>query len=153
MQKIGVLLIVGLAGWMLILVGRYWQADYLYAQGKYSEAIRLNPNEPLYRVATGEPAEIEKAKIMAPRNIKLLEMAANRYMDLAVREPKYYLTAIQTYEELIILAPTYARFHYNLGMSYLALGNTTKGKEMLQQALILKPNYEKAEQLLGILGQ
>ena len=153
MQKIGVLLIAGVVGWMLVLVGQYWRADYLYAQGRYGEAIRLNPSEPLYRVATGVSEEIARAKIMALRNVKLLEMAANRYMDLAVHEPKYYLMAIQTYEELIILAPTYARFYYNLGMSYLAIGNTTKGKEMLQQALILKPNYEKAERLLDIIGQ
>ena len=152
-QVLGSILLMAVTGYLLLITIRYWQADYLYAQGKYEEAIKTNPREPLYYAALGTPEIMKQAMVMSPRNIKILEMAANRYMDLATDEPKYYLMAIQTYEELVILAPTYARFYYNLGMSYLALGNTTKGTEMLERALILKPNYEKAERLLGIIGE
>lgn len=153
MQKILVLVIIGIMSWLLILVGQYWRADYFYAQGDYEKAIRLSPKEPLYRVAAGFPEDLETAVKMAPRNIKVLEMAAGAYSDLGEKDRKYYLKAIEIQERLTTLAPTYAKFYYSLGLNYLFVGNTTKATEALQHSLELKPNYEKAEQLIGILWQ
>jgi tetratricopeptide (TPR) repeat protein len=153
MQKALMIGILALAVWLTISVGRYWWADYCYAHGRYEEAVKLSPKEPLYRVALERPQEIERAVAMSPRNIKLLEMAAQAYLDLGEEDKTYFLEAIKIQERLIELAPTYAKFYYNLGVSYLQVGNTNKGKEMLTRAVALKPDYEKAEKLLGIIRQ
>jgi putative inorganic carbon (hco3(-)) transporter len=65
-----------------------------------------------------------------------------------------YALAIKSMTDLVRLAPTDARSHYNLGLIYLNAGDTESAIQYLELAYKLKPDYiEAKDQLNLLLGQ
>jgi tetratricopeptide (TPR) repeat protein len=62
-----------------------------------------------------------------------------------------FLKAIQAYQKVIEIDPTYIEAHNNLGIVYQEIGNVNKALEAYQKAIELNPQYEKAYNNLGIL--
>ena len=141
---------------------RYWLADYYYAQGDIPKAVSLAPNEPLYRLELAQTygslgntalAEEELNFVLktSPRNIKLLKMTASAYGDLGETDQKNYQKEQEVLKLIITLAPTDPQPVYNLALSYAKSGNRKETIKLLRKVLNLKPDYEKARELLGRL--
>jgi len=43
------------------------------------------------------------------------------------------------FERILVIQPEHARAHYHLGLCYVSMGDTTKGKEMLTRFVELAP--------------
>lgn len=61
------------------------------------------------------------------------------------------LKAIQAYQRVIELDPTYAEAYNNLGIIYQEIGDFNKALEAYQKSVEVNPRYEKAYNNLGIL--
>jgi type IV pilus biogenesis/stability protein PilW len=75
------------------------------------------------------------------------------YFNLGVEfyHQRDFLKAIQSYQKVIEIDPTYIEAYNNLGIVYQEIGNSNKALEMYQKAIELNPQYEKAYNNLGIL--
>lgn len=59
--------------------------------------------------------------------------------------------AIQAYQKVIELAPTYVEAYNNLGIIYQMIGNVERAFESYQKSTEINPRYEKGYNNLGIL--
>jgi tetratricopeptide (TPR) repeat protein len=59
--------------------------------------------------------------------------------------------AIQAYQKVLEIDPTYVEAHNNLGLLYQEMGHWEKARKSYQMALEIKPDYEKVLNNLGIL--
>jgi cellulose synthase operon protein C len=57
-----------------------------------------------------------------------------------------YANAIPLFQECVQKSPDSALFHYHLGLTLIAAGQTTKGKEQLTTALRLRLDPSNAQQ-------
>jgi predicted Zn-dependent protease len=64
-----------------------------------------------------------------------------------------YANAMPLLQECVQKSPDSAEFHYHLGMTLLASGQKTKGKEQLQAALRLNLNTANTQQARQALAQ
>ncbi len=62
-----------------------------------------------------------------------------------------FLKAIQAYQKVIELDPTYIEAYNNLGIIYQEIGNLDRAFEAFQKAIKTNPQYEKGYNNLGIL--
>jgi tetratricopeptide (TPR) repeat protein len=62
----------------------------------------------------------------------------------------YYKEALRAIQHAATLAPTDAKIQYNLGVLYGQTGDLQKGIEILQQTIIMKPDYKDAYFALGL---
>jgi Flp pilus assembly protein TadD len=62
-----------------------------------------------------------------------------------------YSKAIQSYQKVIQLDPTYVEAYNNLGITYQELGDFDKAFEAYQKSVEINPQYEKGYNNLGIL--
>lgn len=134
--------------YLLFNTTKYWFSDYFYAQKDMVKAVALSPNEPLFRLepAKNSPSELKAVEKMAPRNVKLMKSIASSYSDLEEYEEENRILT-----NLTKLAPTDASLFYSLALSYGRLGNLPQAKKSLEKALVLKPDYELARNLLDRL--
>lgn len=128
LQKIGVVTILIITSYFLILISRYWYADYLYSTGKnynsagryetaikyLTQAVNLGPNQPLYHndLATAYvPLAVGYNQQKDTENSK-------KYTDLAISESKkaielspnnvnYKRTIFGVYIRLSLIDPNY----------------------------------------------
>lgn len=84
------------------------------------------------------------ASSLSPKNVNLLRNRASLYIKLAAIDKSYLAQARETINEAITLAPTDAKLHYNLGLTYLRLGETDKALETFEKTIAMKPNYRDA---------
>lgn len=61
-----------------------------------------------------------------------------------------FLKAVQSYQKVIQLNPTYIEAYNNLGIIYQEIGNFDKALEAYQKAIEINPRYEKTLNNLGI---
>jgi tetratricopeptide (TPR) repeat protein len=59
--------------------------------------------------------------------------------------------AIQAYQKVLEIDPTYVEAHNNLGLLYQEMGHWEEARKSYQMALVIKPDYEKGLNNLGIL--
>jgi tetratricopeptide (TPR) repeat protein len=95
--------------------------------------------------------EINKTTQSSPHDIKLLKTKTATLADLGSLNPQYYSEAIKYLEILKSLAPTEPTAHYRLALNHARLGDNEKAAEFLQEAILLKPDYEQARLFLGLL--
>lgn len=142
----------------------------LSAAKKLEQAISLSPQEPLYhdelarsyatlavylwqqeeattaaKLAQGALTETHKATTLSPRNLNLKRSQINVLSQLAAINPDFLLQTLPVFEDLKILAPTDAKVFYTLGITYAQLGQKQKALEVLEKAILLKPDYDKAK--------
>jgi Flp pilus assembly protein TadD len=64
---------------------------------------------------------------------------------------KEFTKAIQTYQKVIELDPTYVEAYNNLGITYQTMGDMDKAFKAYEKAIEIDPRYEKGYNNLGIL--
>lgn len=175
-QKFLITVVFILTPYILYLVSRYWYADTLYAKAKnlnkskdpskaeklLLKAVKISPSEPYYHLELSESytklgfadlaiSESQKTVDLSPKNVNLVRSQFSVYLRLSFAEPKYLLPAAKTLEEAIKMAPTDAKLFYNLGLTYIRLGQKDRAIEVLKKAIEMKPNYNEAKLALEYL--
>ncbi len=155
--------------YILLIICKYWLADIYYAKAKseidegntaqafsnIKKAIFLMPNEPVYhdelanvyaQAEAGDLSfnELEKVRLLSPKNLNLMRSRANILVDLANVDEKYSEMSIATLEEITLLAPTDPKTFYFLGISLIRANKKEKALQAFEKAISLKPDYEKA---------
>ena len=174
----GIILLIGaflvwgtLASW---LADYYYNqgistADDLEAYQNLKAAVSLRPDEPLYKASLAMPTiqlalatsgDSRKEKIQeafgylnqatsnSPNNINIWQLRLSAVFELAKTENQYLDPAIRSAEIIASLAPTEAKFQYNLATLYNLKKDYKKAQEQLEKVVELKPDYKEAWQLL-----
>src|SRR5260221_670995 len=150
-QKIYITGIVVISGFLLLLIGRYWQADYFYQKGiveaqkgQYEGAIKdvqtaidYSPTEPIYhnqmaRIFTDIALGISKenkddAKKFVPFAISESDIA----YDLSPRNMNIAQTRMSMYLELAEFNPLYLQLAVNLIKDTIPLSPTDPKLELI----------------------
>jgi tetratricopeptide (TPR) repeat protein len=87
----------------------------------------------------------EKGRVLSPEVLTHFNLGVDFY------HKREILKAIQAYQKVIELDPTYAEAYNNLGIIYQEIGDFNKALEAYQKSVDINPRYEKAYNNLGIL--
>jgi len=157
-QKIAIGIILLLTSYFLLLLGRYWYADTLFAKNDVSslkKAIQLSPQEAVFHNKLAEVnlsvSESNKAIEISPNNVNLLRSQAGIYLKLAISDPKYLGSAKTTLLRAITKAPTDAKLLYNLALVYVRTGEIDQATKLLKKVIEMKSNYKEAKYLYDII--
>ena len=96
---------------------------------------------------------LNKAVTMNPYNINILKTKAKTELTLALLDPKYNQTALQTLLKITELSPTESSNYFNIGLLYLNLGNKDLAMLAFQKAVDLKPDYQAAQDYINQINQ
>ncbi len=171
----------------LFTLVKYWRADSLYKNGQdyndlgnpgrgfniLSDAVSLNPNEPLYRAELGNAAasaavtlatedattsailfeqaisQTQKAIKISPANTSIWRTAIRTFYDLSIIDPQFEQKTLETFNQTIKLAPTDPKLYYNKALVLESLKKVDEEITTLEKAVQLKPNYLEAIFKLG----
>ena len=136
-----------------------------FPEGKKEEPVikQRDEQKKMARIKTPEKTAIEK-ELTAPlpdsqKEVPSLskknesENTLLMYFNLGVDfyRQREISKAIQAYQKVIELDPTYVEAYNNLGIVYQDIGDFDKALEAYQKAIDVNPQYEKAYNNLGIL--
>ncbi len=132
---------------------------YETAARYYQEAIGRNWREPRYHrelasVLAGlgmverATQEAEIAYTQNPKNSLTIRSLIATYVGLADIDPKYLTRAEELTIEAISQQPTNPQLYYEQALVFFKAGKDDKAKSTLERALELKPDYQKARELL-----
>lgn len=79
-----------------------------------------------------------------PNNITFWKTRVRIFYTLAQADKRYLKYALDAVKHVHELAPTDAKVMYNLGALYQETGNPQKSAEVLEQTILLKPDYRDA---------
>ena len=141
-----------------------------------TQAIGLEPAEPLYReelassyvslaltlnqqkdtndanqFASAATSEIEKAESLSPANVILKRTEYGVFMNLAGLNSDYLVNARDTLIAAVALAPTDAKLHYYLGLTYARIGQVDLSLKTLAETIALKSDYQDARDAYAII--
>ncbi len=145
-------------------------SDNFNAAREYlSQAIKLSPNESIFwdelsetdaqlAIALSESGQKEQASIfietairesdraifLSPKNVNIKRNRASTFIKLSAFDPNFLKRARDVLQETILLAPTEAKLFYNLGLTYLRLGDYENSIKTLGKTVTMKPNYRDA---------
>jgi tetratricopeptide (TPR) repeat protein len=136
-----------------------------FTEGKTKELApeQEGGQKEMARVKTPEKRVIEKElvaptldsqkELTLPSRANDLEHDILTYFNLGVDlyRQREVAKAIQAYQKVIELDPTYVEAYNNLGIIYQDIGDFDKALEAYQKAIEVNPKYEKAYNNLGIL--
>lgn len=181
--------IILLATMVLINLIKYYQADITYAQGGkandqgevgkaynyLSDAVNLNPNEPLYRSDLGYTAaaaavalagkdsslsaklkdeaisETKQVLTQNPRNVSFYRTAIRTYYLLSELDQSYSQKTLELIDQTITMAPTDPKLPYHKSVILNDLGKSSEALELLNKTLQMKPDYRDARITLAKL--
>lgn len=162
---------------------RFWRADTFYATGNRlgrsgqnpqaqqldSQAIALNPGEPVYHddlssvlaslslsaaqeknatlaadLAKRSLAESNIAITTSPQNVNFWKTRTKLFYTFSSFDPTLNTSAIQALEKAQTLSPNDPKIYYNLAILYGRDGNNDKALELLNKAKTLKADYRDA---------
>lgn len=143
---------------------------YEIATEDYRKAISLNPSEPRYhrelanvlaalaqggvsseeRGALIEEAEREAeiAYNLNPKNSLTVRSLVSTYVDLADFDPKYLMRAEELIAEAVAWQTTNPQLYYEQALILFKAEKDEEALAALQKAVELKPDYQKARELL-----
>ncbi len=167
----------------IVMLYRYWQADTLFsggyrlaranefarAQGPDTQAISLNPGEPMYHdelattlgslaiaaidaknatlaasLAKQSLAENDIALRTSPKNVNFWKTRTKLYYTFSTFDPQLNQAAISALEIAQTLSPNDPKILYNLAILYGRQGDNTKAVQLLNTAKKLKSDYRDA---------
>jgi Flp pilus assembly protein TadD len=176
-------IVVGATLTAIVMLYRYWQADTLYSTGYRlarandfaraetfdTQAIALNPNEPVYHDelattlgslslaavdaknatlaasrAKQSLAQSDMAIRTSPKNVNFWKTRTKLYYTFSTFDPALNQAAIQALEMAQILSPNDPKIVYNLAILYGRHGENDRAVQLLTQAKTLKPDYRDA---------
>lgn len=136
------------------------------------EASAAFPNEPLYidelanaklnlLIEKGETTQpdklaeidelLERSVKLAPNNVKLIKSAIYTYDTMGEIDPQYLLSALKLSSRITLLAPSDPTIYYQIGLTAAKIGDEKSSEDALAEAIVLKPDYKKARQLLAVI--
>lgn len=132
---------------------------YETAVGYYNGAISLNPREPRYHrelasvlaklgIVEEAEREAEIAYQLNPKNSLTVRSLISTYVDLSDIDPKYLTRAEELISETIAQQPTNPQLYYKQALILFESEKDEEAVESLQKGLELKPDYQKARELL-----
>ena len=134
------------------------QGDTNAALDAYQEAVRLEPNNPLYvmdeerawyhldRLRDARPAA-EKALCLKPD-----WAVARDFLGVVLFDMQDFRGALEAQENAFRLSPNNASYACNIGMDYLELGRKKKAVQWFKEARALDPKNQNARRILQGLG-
>lgn len=143
--------------------------EYLDAYKYLQSALILNKSEPFYYDEIAHPisqlaviltdekkaseagylteeaiAASDIALSISPKNVNFWKTRTRVMYTLTAVDPKYLDLAIDALLKAQILSPTDPKITYNLGLLYDQKGETEKAISLLNETIILKPDYRDA---------
>ncbi|KKQ37717.1 MAG: hypothetical protein US53_C0011G0002 [Candidatus Woesebacteria bacterium GW2011_GWA1_37_7] len=129
----------------------YWselaQLDAKIAVGFAQEGNNQFSNQYL----TSSLIESDSAIRLSPANVNLKREKANNLLTMSAIQTELLNQASITLEEAVKQAPSDAKLWYNLALTYVRIGESEKGKNMLLKVIDMKPNYRNAHYALGLV--
>lgn len=125
----------------------------------YQGAVSLNPREPRYHREMASvlasmdkleeaEAEAETAYRLNPQNSLTLRSLILTYVRMSEAEKKYQARAEELAQEVVDQQPTNPQPYYQQALILLQTGKEEEAVSSLKKALELKPDYQKARELL-----
>lgn len=133
------------------------------------ESINLNPGQALYHselansytqlarayfqnndaskaaeLAEKAISESQKSADLSPANVNIKRMRFGMFVMLSSINPQYLIPAGQVLVDSIKVAPTDAKFYYNLALFYIQMGSFENAEETFKKTIELKANYKEA---------
>ena len=170
----------------------FWIADVFYAKAQNLEkseeylraykasvtAVRLQPNEPIFRdqlalesaylgfmsfseneatksaeFAKQAQNESDLAIAISPNNLNFRKTRTRLFYILSEIDNIYLRNAIHSLLSASILAPNDAKILYNLAILYWSDGEKNEALKTLNHALVIKPNYKDAAYALAVFAE
>jgi len=133
---------------------------YEEATEYYQGATSLNPREPRYhrelayvlsRQGKVKEAvkEAEVAYNLNPKNSLTVRSLISTYVELSDFEPQYLSRAGELGAEAIAWQPTNPQLYYEQALILFKAEKTKEAIRSLEKALVLKPDYSQAKELLA----
>jgi tetratricopeptide (TPR) repeat protein len=132
------------------------QGDYDGAIERYRKALEIEPDNvtALYEIGYSYYAKKDLANALdyatraaarpSPLKAAVLTLIGNIQDDR--KEPA---RAIEAYEQAIQLDPRIPLLHFNLGITYAGLGQTTKARKAFEAGIEVNPNHASSHYALG----
>ncbi|MDD5476637.1 MAG: tetratricopeptide repeat protein [Candidatus Omnitrophica bacterium] len=99
-------------------------------------------------------ADLARNKIIADflKSAGYLDNGAEFYNNLGIDFAKnnYWAGAVSAFNCALELRPDFADCYYNLGLAYLNMGEKSRAKKVLKQALKINPNHIRAKRLIAV---
>jgi len=112
----------------------------------YNYAISATKNNNYEKVAVHH---INEALLKNPYDFLTLETLTKTYLELTSRDMKYLDDAASLSYRQTTLSPTDPEVFYTYGLLLMTKGNNEEAQKSFQKALELKPDYEKAREMLS----
>lgn len=133
--------------------------SYSNAERHYLKALELSADDPrylnnlasLYLDMQQWDKAIEYFDKAAADLLFLSPHVAMTGKGFALFSKKDYAAALNQYDDVLAIAPGYARAYYLKSQVYNEMGNLTQARQALERALSLAPDYAQANYQLGIL--
>jgi Flp pilus assembly protein TadD len=91
----------------------------------------------------------DKTMELNPVHLNFYKSRAHLYIILAQLNPKFLDEAVTTLQKAQTLAPTDTKILYNLALILIEQGKADQGTKILEQVIVMKPNYDAARFSLG----
>ncbi|KKU57360.1 MAG: TPR domain protein [Candidatus Amesbacteria bacterium GW2011_GWA2_47_11b] len=147
-QKIGIFLVLSVAGWALWATGRYWLADVYYAAGQKNYQFFQKTQDSQYLISSFQ--SLQSAVKLNPSEPAILsEYAVDAaYLSTAVDTKNIAATAAQ---RAISLSPHHPNYYKSAARVYILLSDLPSAAEVLTQAAKISPTDPRLPYNLGLI--
>ena len=160
----------------LLYPANLFLADLAYANGKklqdagshakalplFQKATAARPGLDLFHSALAETygnlgqtelaiQEVNTLYKQNPYHLNFYKVRAKVYLTLASNTPSYYTQAALELKKARGIAPSDPKLAYNLALVYTRMGQNDEAAKQLEDAIVLKPNYESPYYALTLL--
>jgi len=129
----------------------YWDELADIASQLANNSLESNDLETASKFAQIATISSNQALAISPQNLEILKSSAVSFNRLSSINANYLNLAKDMLERASTLAPTDAQVTFNLGLSYIRVGENEKAVETIEKSIYLKPNYSDARLTLAML--
>mgnify|MGYP001595361480 FL=1 len=167
-EWLSILVVVLIAGYVLNLIYKYWQADISFNSAKnlnrsnkpdaaiveINKALAFEPNEPIFiyelALADGTVETANNALSLSPFNQNLRKILISNLVKNVDTNPENMLLAEDVVKDGIDISPRDPRLYYQLGILNLKNNKIEEGIKNFEKSVELKANYKEARFALGL---
>jgi tetratricopeptide (TPR) repeat protein len=140
----------------------YENKEFYSAEHEYDQALFIDPNHLRANLGKGKTLNARGEKTLARKafselsQMEALFAAENKHtfneLGIELRKEGLFEDALSNYRKALSIDSGDEVLHYNMGRVHYELGNRSEAIEELQKALSLKPDFCKAQEFLGMIG-